>query len=148
MKVAIPHWQGRVSPVFDVAGQILIVEIEGGVELARHEWRLDEEFVQARGAWLARSGVDVLICGAISRALEVVVSQAGIDVISQICGDVEGILAAFIRGQLDEESFRMPGCGGGGRRRRGRRGCPDNPRRRGVHVKRKYVEEPRIGDME
>jgi len=27
MKVAIPHWQGRISPVFDVAGALLLVDV-------------------------------------------------------------------------------------------------------------------------
>ncbi len=147
MKVSIPHWQGRVSPVFDVAGQVLLVEVGDGIELARQERHLDEEFPQARAAWLASCAVDVLICGAISKALEVAVFQVGIDVIPQICGDVEGILAAFISGQLDEESFRMPGCGGGVRRRRGRR-CPDKPRRCGAGAIRKRTGQAGIGEIE
>ena len=112
MKVVIPHWQGRVSPVFDVAGQMLVIEIDGGRESARQERHLDAEFPQARAAWLVQEGIDVLICGAISRCLESAVVQAGVEVIPQICGDVECILSAFIDGQLEQDAFRMPGCRG------------------------------------
>ena len=129
MKVAIPQWQGRVSPVFDVAGQMLVVEIDGGREWSRQERHLDAEFPQARAAWLVREGIDVLICGAISRCQESAVVQAGVELIPQICGDVECILDAFIEGQLEQDSFRMPGCRGKGRRRRHQGGlCRKNLR--------------------
>ena len=83
MKVAIPHWQGRVSPVFDVAGNVLVVEIADGVEQAREDVVLDAEDPQLRAARLAEAGADVLVCGAISWPLEMALSAAGIDVIPQ-----------------------------------------------------------------
>jgi len=123
MKVAIPHWQGRVSPVFDVAGNVLVVEIDDGVEQARRDVVFDEERPQGRAARLTETGANVLVCGAISRPLEMAVSAAGIEVIPQTCGDIERVLAAFIDGRLNQGKFLMPGCCG--RRRRfqgGRRG--------------------------
>jgi predicted Fe-Mo cluster-binding NifX family protein len=121
MKVAIPHWQGRVSPVFDVAGNVLIVELSGGTELGRRNVTFNAETVHHRVARLAETGADALICGAISRPLEMAVSAAGIEVIPQTCGDVEQVLAAFIGGQLNGRAFLMPGCCGRRRRFRGRR---------------------------
>ena len=126
MKVAIPHWQGRVSPVFDVAGKVLVVEMRHGVEHARQDVVLDSEDPQRRVACLVRAETDVLICGAISWPLEMALSAAGIEVIPQTCGDVEQVLAAFAQGQLQENAFLMPGCCGRrrqfrARRRRGRR---------------------------
>jgi len=123
MKVAIPYWQGRVSPVFDVAGNVLLVDIADGREQARQNVALEASPPQARAAWLTATGVNVLICGAISSPLELAVSTSGIEVIGQTCGEVECVLAAFIRGELDEDVFRMPGCcGRGGSRRRFRGG--------------------------
>ena len=116
MKVAIPQWRGRVSPVFDVASNVLVVEIDDGIEQARQDVLFDAEQPQARAARLAKTGADVLVCGAISRPLEMAVSATGIEVIPQICGDVERVLAAFIDGRLDQGAFLMPGCCG--RRRR------------------------------
>ncbi len=126
MKVAIPHWRGRVSPVFDVAGTVLVAEIDEGAAQARREVILDCEVPQDRAARLAETGVEVLICGAVCRPLEMALSAAGIDVIPQTCGDVEQILTAFARGELRQDAFLMPGCCGrrrrfGARRRRGRR---------------------------
>lgn len=116
MKVAIPYWQGRVSPVFDVAGNVLLVEIDAAAELARRNLALDVADPAGRAARLMEAGADVLICGAISRPFELALTAAGIDVTAQICGDVECVLAAFIDGRLDQRPFRMPGCGRRGRK--------------------------------
>ncbi len=121
MKVAIPHWQGRVSPVFDVAGNVLVVEVDDGVEQARRDVVFDVEDPQGRTARLTESGANVLVCGAISRPLETAISAAGIEVIPQTCGDMECVLAAFIGGRLDQGAFLMPGCCGRRRQLRARR---------------------------
>ncbi len=121
MKVAIPHWQGRVSPVLDVAGSILLVGIDAGVVRSRQNVALLDEDPQNRAAFLAGIGINVLICGAVSWPLEVALAAAGIKVIPQTCGDVEAVLAAFIEGGLAQGGFLMPGCCGR-RRFRARRG--------------------------
>jgi len=126
MKVVIPHWQGRVSPVFDVAGNVLVVEAEGGVERSRQDVRLDAENPQVRASRLVQMGADVLVCGAISRPLELAVAAAGIEVIPQTCGPVDEVLMAFLDGRLSQGAFLMPGCGQrprilGAKRRRTRR---------------------------
>ncbi|NLF31428.1 MAG: hypothetical protein GX591_11160 [Planctomycetes bacterium] len=126
MKVAIPHWRGRISPVFDVAGSVLVVEIRDGAEQAHRDVVLDCEDPQVRAARLAQIGADILICGAVSWPLEMALSSAGIDVIAQTCGDVDQVLAAFVKGQLQQDAFLMPGCCRRrrqfhARRRRGRR---------------------------
>ncbi len=120
MKIAIPHCRGRVSPVFDVARNILVIETDGQVELGRQDVVINAEDPPMRAARLSEAGVDVLICGAISRPMEIAVVAAGIDVILQTCGEVETVLAAFLEGRLGRDAFRMPGCCG--RRRRRRRG--------------------------
>jgi len=120
MKVAIPQWQGRVSPVFDVAGNVLVVEVDNGVEQTRREVVFDAEALQRRAVRLAETGANVLVCGAISWPLEMAIVATGIEVVPQTCGNIEGVLAAFIEGRLDQYAFLMPGCCGR-RRRRGRR---------------------------
>jgi predicted Fe-Mo cluster-binding NifX family protein len=123
MKVAIPHWQGRVSPVFDVAANVLVVEIRDGLERSRENVALDAEDPQPRATRLAQTGAELLICGAISWPLEMALSAAGIDVIPHTCGEVEQVLAAFAHGQLQQDAFLMPGCCGRRRRLRARRRC-------------------------
>jgi predicted Fe-Mo cluster-binding NifX family protein len=126
MKLAIPMWQGRISPVFDVAGQLLLVELSDGREVAREEQPLSEATVEERANRLAELGVQTLICAGVSQSLETAVAERGIGVIARICRNVEEVLAAFRSGRLGGKSFAMPGRYGG-RQRRHRRGC----RRRG-----------------
>jgi len=123
MKVAIPTWQGRVSPVFDVAGQLLLVEMDGSCERTRREIALAEEQPEARVERLAQLHVDTLICGAISRPLESLLADRGIEVIARVCGEVDEILVAFAAGAVRSEQFAMPGCCGQPKRRRQQGRC-------------------------
>lgn len=116
--------------MFDVAGNVLLVDVVDGAEAARQELVLSEETPRARAMCLFGTGVDVLVCGAISRALGAAVAAVGIKVIDDTCGDVECVLEAFREGRLGQPAFRMPGCCGrrrGRRRRRGARGEASRP---------------------
>ncbi len=119
MRVALPIWDERVSPVFDVASRLLVVDLEGGREVYRTEAALDEPEAGRRAQRLAQLNIDLLICGAISTALEAMLASAGIDVTPQTCGPVEEVLKAFVHGRLTGEAFLMPGACD---RRRVRRG--------------------------
>jgi predicted Fe-Mo cluster-binding NifX family protein len=128
MKVAIPIWDNRVSPVFDTSGQILIVEIVNNAETDRQTITFPSPNPAHRAQVLAQSGVDVLICGAISRPLETMLLSLGIDVIPWIKGETDPVIRAFASGNLIAENFSLPGCrparrrcrGGGQGRRLGR----------------------------
>jgi len=120
MRVAIPTWNGRVSPVFDVANSVLLVDLEGSQETGRQAVGIVEAHPAARAGRVAGLGVNVLICGAISGPLESLLVAAGVRVIPQTCGAAEEVLRAFVSGQLTDEAFLMPGCRGR-RRPRGRR---------------------------
>lgn len=127
MRLAIPQWQGRVSPVFDVAGSLLMIDHVEGVETVRQRIVLVEDFPLERARRLAGLGVDMLICGAISRPLQRALLHSGIGVISQICGDVEQVADAYISGRMRQQIFIMPGCRGWQRRFRGARGGGNRP---------------------
>ena len=118
MIVAIPVWQGRVSPVFDVAGQLLVVELNGAVESARRHESLPDEAPERRTQRLRALGVETLICGAISRPLEALLTAGRIEVIPRVCGEAEEVLQAFLSARLQDDRFAMPGCCGQQRRRR------------------------------
>jgi predicted Fe-Mo cluster-binding NifX family protein len=110
MRVAIAHWQGRVSPVFDVARNVLLVDVDNSSERARQSLHLNTHETHALAGRLADLATDVVICGAISWPLEMTLANAGVRVIPQTCGDVEHVLSAFIGGRLTERAFLMPGC--------------------------------------
>ena len=121
MRVAIPIFDGRISPVFDAARRLLLVDIQNGREVWRTEQIVEEPELGPRARRVAEFRADVLICGAISRPLEAMLSSAGVEVIPQTSGQAEDVLQAFISGQLTEEAFLMPGCCGRRRRFRGGR---------------------------
>ena len=128
MNVALAHWQDRISPVFDVARNLLTVKVEDGREVRRDEMLLGEDDLLERASQVSRLGVDVLICGAISWPLEMALFAAGVGIVAQTCGNVEDVLTAFVTGKLTDGAFLMPGCHGRQRCRRARRGAR---RRRG-----------------
>ncbi len=63
-----------------------------------------------RATQVADLGVDVLICGAISRSLKLLLESKGIEVLDEVCGDVPGVLRAYTEGRLDDKTFVMPGA--------------------------------------
>ena len=110
MRIAIPIWNGRVSPVFDVAKRLLIVEVEYSAASVLEEKTVETEQLIARAQYLSDLGIEILICGAISKPLQMCLESSGVKVISHICGLVEEVVKVFIEGRLQEEKFMMPGC--------------------------------------
>lgn len=112
MMIAIANWQDCISPVFDVSDRLCLIEIKNGSELKRENIVLRERNPFLRAKEMAGIGVNLLICGAISRVLETALINAGIRVIGFICGNREVVLGAFLQGGLTGSRFLMPGCFG------------------------------------
>lgn len=110
MNVAIPIWNDRISPVFDTARKILVVRIDNGKETQRIEANLVESDFYARAHSLQQLQIQTLICGAISKPLELELISRGIQVISHVCGEAEDVLEAFLSGDITQDRFTMPGC--------------------------------------
>lgn len=116
MSVAIAHWVGRVSPVFDVSRHLLLMPAMGDHdESLRREVTLTQEDPQRRANEVATLGVKVLLCGAVSRTLEAALANAGVQVIGFLCGDVDEVLDGYYHHQLGRKRFRMPGFPEGGK---------------------------------
>lgn len=110
MRIAIPQWQGRISPVFDVAVNLLLIDVENGHETRREERSLRGTDSLARIAEFLSFGADILICGAISAPVEARLAASGVEVIGFTCGMVDEVLAAHLNGGLTDRVFAMPGC--------------------------------------
>ncbi len=110
MRIAIPHWQGRVSPVFDTAGNILLIDVENGQEQRREERKLTRTDPPARAAEVRNLGAGVLICGGISVQFEAALVSSAVEVIGFVCGPVEEVLAAYLNGRLATRTYSMPGA--------------------------------------
>jgi predicted Fe-Mo cluster-binding NifX family protein len=119
MRVAIPQWQGRISPVLDSASDLLMVDVEAGQEVRREARQLGRVDPLARAQEIANLGVGTVICGAISAPMEARLVSAGVRVIGFTCGTVDEVLEAFLKGELASRTFVMPGCQGWRRRQGG-----------------------------
>jgi predicted Fe-Mo cluster-binding NifX family protein len=120
-KIAIPHHLGYVSPVFDVARNILIVSARDGQGQEREKVALETGDPFLRAQQMKNLGIDVVVCGAISRPYETALLAKGIEVRHSICGPLEEVLSAVFEGTLEDARFIMPGFAGP-HRFRGRHG--------------------------
>ncbi|MFH1613667.1 MAG: hypothetical protein ABIG61_01090 [Planctomycetota bacterium] len=124
MKLAIPIYNNNISNVFDFAHKLLLVDIENGKEANRSKIALESQSLPKRTGQLKSLGVDVLVCGAVSRLLTNMVTQSGIEILPYVTGPVDNVLGAYMAGQLIRPESSMPGCWPGARKGFGRRrGC-------------------------
>lgn len=110
MKIAIPIWNNRISPVFDTASRFLIIEVEDQKERNRFETTLNEQDLSQRCLRIQGLGIDIIICGAISRPYSRMLMASGINIIPEISGHAEEVVRAYLQGNLFHSKFLMPGC--------------------------------------
>jgi predicted Fe-Mo cluster-binding NifX family protein len=122
MKLALTVWDGRISPVFDVSREALILTIQNGAITERRPESIDAPSPASKINRLTELGVDKLICGGISEQLYAELTAGGVQVIAFVAGEVEQVAMSFLAGALPDAALSMPGCFSGLRRRRRRRG--------------------------
>jgi predicted Fe-Mo cluster-binding NifX family protein len=126
MRLAITEWEGQLSPVFDVASRLIIVDVEQGREVHREAESLAGRTPEGRARRLAALHVDVLVCGAISSSVERAAKAAGVRVLSLVTGPVEDIVRIVSLGEPVPDVYLMPGCD-----RASPHAAPARPRRSG-----------------
>lgn len=120
MKAAVSNWEGRISPVFDVSRNVLLLTIEHGVAISRRNESIEAPTATARIERLLALGVDTLVCGAISQPVHHELTARGVRVIAFIAGEVDAVVASLLAGKVPSELLAMPGCQRQHRFRRGR----------------------------
>jgi len=132
MKVGISVWEDRISPVLDGSKQLVVLDIDDGKEVGRDEVELLETYLPFKARKIAGLGLDVLICGAVSRPLAAMLTNSGISLAGWANGCVNDVVEAFLNGELETSDFAaLIGIGGrrGGKRfRHGRCGGLFNKR--------------------
>jgi predicted Fe-Mo cluster-binding NifX family protein len=116
IRIAIPEWDGRVSPVFDAAEHIRVMDFEQRREVARYCVDLARYNPDLRAAQLAHLGVNVLVCGAISHSLHRGMNAFGIRVIDGLCGETDAVIKALLTNGQIPAPLRLPGSATGARR--------------------------------
>lgn len=113
MRIAIPNWQGRISPVLDVAREIALFDLEDGHIIGQSSLVFDDRPIFKRVARLKENQVERVLCGALSRLFYQMLVHQGIRVSAWLTGDIETVMQAFLSGHIGDSCYRMPGCHGG-----------------------------------
>lgn len=109
VRIGIPVWGKRVSPVLDASGELLVVEFSDKGRTDIGAVPLGGWGMMRRARLIGELGLDVLICGAISGRLAGLLGRTGVRVMAWVSGDVDEVLQAFSRGELASDRFAMPG---------------------------------------
>jgi len=109
IRIAIPIFHHRVSPVLDTCTRLLIIDYEGQAEVDRREVAFDMYSTSERFEIVKKLNPDAVICCGISDVFDRMLQAAGIRLICGIAGDVQQVAEAFLGNRLDAPCFRMPG---------------------------------------
>ena len=108
MTVACAIWNNRIAPMFDVSRRALVVRIELGQVVSTKPVALETELPAHKVLRLLDAGVEVLVCGGISRDLTATIEAYGIHVYSSVIGDIPDVLRALMAGELRRCAFAPP----------------------------------------
>ena len=121
MRVAVTVWEDTVSTVCDFSSRLLVFDVTGDEVKNRSFIPFETGIMPERVNQLEALGVEVLLCGAISRPLERMIRASGVKVIPCLRGSIEEVIGAYLDGGLSDARFTLPGFGPGAIRVRGRR---------------------------
>jgi len=107
--IAIPEYEGRVSPLLDRAEKLLIFQVsqqkvlgEPIILTLKNNLKLLDQLIL--------EGVDVLICNGVSRNLAFLIEDRGISILPCVIGIPLDIVNVFLSDNLYVKKFIMPGC--------------------------------------
>lgn len=110
MKIALTVWGRWISPVFDSAQTLLIVNIDNGRVSDSQQVPFDAECPQALVKLLNKLGVSRLICGAISEYPAKILESESLQLTPFITGCIDEIVHELSKGKSISRSYLMPGC--------------------------------------
>lgn len=117
MKIIIPVFKNRVSPVYDWCSNLLVVEIESGWEVGRSKVATAGADPVRQADQMVELGAGVVVCGGIGELLLGIIEARDVSVISGVSGDIDDVLTALIAGEIPYPRFMMPGFSEHRRRR-------------------------------
>lgn len=109
MKIAITIWGNRISPVFDSASTLMIVQVEDSIIVSRIFQEFNPKVTTQMLSILKEFKMDALICGAISDIESKPIEQSGVKLISFVTGNTDKVLASLLKKPNRISDFLMPG---------------------------------------
>ena len=85
VRIAIPIFRSRVSPVFDSSTRVMLVDIEHNKEIERSEIYLDKLSMTERATILQKLKVKTIICSGISDMLHNMLQSVKINLTNRHC---------------------------------------------------------------
>ena len=110
MKIAITIWGNRISPVFDSASTLMIVQVEDSNIVSRIFQEFNSKVTAQILSILTEFKIDALICGAISDIESKLIEQSGVKLISFVTGNTDKVLASLLKNPHRISDFLMPGA--------------------------------------
>lgn len=112
MKAAFSYMDNRIAPVFDTARNIFLVEAMSRKIVSERREEFDANLPFQKAIYFVELGVDLLVCGAISRPLYDVMGAYGVHIFPFVAGELRQVVVAWVNGSLRASRFAMPGCSG------------------------------------
>jgi predicted Fe-Mo cluster-binding NifX family protein len=109
IRIAIPIFHHRVSPVLDTCTRLLVIDYEEETEVGRREILFDGCTLSERFERIRKLSPTAVICCGISEEFDRLLQTTGIRLICGIVGDVQQVAEAFSDNRLDAPCFKMPG---------------------------------------
>jgi predicted Fe-Mo cluster-binding NifX family protein len=109
MRIAVPTWQGRVSPLLDTARHFFIFETQSSEILSMQRSDTAAISLTELATFFEQSKVDMVICGALTAQLRKLLEDREIKLCPWVRGDVHEVLQAFLQASLADRRFRLPG---------------------------------------
>lgn len=110
MRIGLTTAHERISPVCDCAHYLSVYDIDQGIAGECSIVSFDCQSYVQKVTILEQMKVEYLICGALSREFQSMISATGIQVIPWISGPVNEVISAFCAGSLEDIKYMMPGC--------------------------------------
>ncbi len=96
MKIAIPAFHSKVSPRFDTAQELVLLEVIDGAVMNRKRQPLHAYSAAGKIKTLLEQGVDTLICGGIDRLSRQQIGFNNIEVYSWVTGEIDDAVSCFL----------------------------------------------------
>lgn len=111
MIIGLTTWGQRISPVFDSAQKLMVVDVIDSKIVSKRFEKFDPSIPLLLSKKLKELKIEVLICGAISKGLADIIEYISIHCIPFITGNIDTVLNSYIKGEVLTSKFIMPGCG-------------------------------------
>lgn len=110
MRIAIAVSGRDTATTLDFAHELEVVQVKSAEIVKRTREQFNRADDSGRIRQLLSHGIDVLICGAVSRPIVAALENSRIHIFPLVSGPVDDILSAFMTDQLSDPKYLMAGC--------------------------------------